>query len=536
MEDAGDKHGFDVLRGKKLFPFQADGVAKAFFSEGVTLSDGIMFLWDAGVGKSIGGTALAGVMIESKEADLVLLVCEQNKIKEWVRDLRENTTLDVRMHYGSTRWKKMESEGLPQVLVTTYDTVRLDAVVKSKTRTLRPGRLLSLIKGRDTLVIYDEIAGKLRNRTSGNYKAHEYVLKELRKNGGVKVLGLTATPIERSYEDGFNQLRLVAPTWMPPIKDWESACIRYRDRYGRPVYDQMQVRMFAESVEPLLHRKRKSDPDVIDQFPPMMEEYRFVELHPKHKALYETLEEIAFEELEVSQAAAWMTIRQAIGHPAALLYPAFSESGSPLAKAVVETLGADHLRSLPCNKMDEVLTYLDTVVNAQQDKAVLFTYFGGSVLQVIAEKLGLARIPYFLYHGGRSHSANELAKEDFKRAKGGAVLLCSDAAARGINLREATYVVHYESPLTHGMYLQRRDRIHRIDSCNGPVTSMTFITEGTIEENIAQTVLRRNETHDLFVGDVEGSVSEEFVSAADRRLIMELARERYEARKKGRRS
>lgn len=527
METVGEQQGFDVLRGKRLFVFQADGVAEAFFAD-----EGKMFLWDAGIGKSIGATALGGVMIAQKEADLVLLVAEQNKVKEWVRDLKENTTLTVRLHYGPNRWKKMDAEGLPQVLVTTYDTVRLDATVRSKVRTLRPGRLLSLIKGKNVLVVYDEMSGKLRNRSSGNYMSHEYILKELRKAASVKVLALTATPIERSYEDGFNQLRLIAPSWMPPVKDWEAACIRYRDRFNRPVYDHVQTRRFAEQIEPLLHRKRKSDPDVVDQFPPMMEEYRFVDLHPKHKLFYETLEDIAFEELEISQAASWMTIRQAIGHPASLLYSAFKENGSPLAKAIVETLGEEHLRSLPCNKLEEAMAYLSTIVKSQGDKAILFTFFGGSVLQVLAERLAKEGIPFFAYHGGRTHSSNEKAKDSFKKAEGGAVLLCSDAAARGINIPEATYVVHYESPLTYGMYLQRRDRIHRIDSCKGPVTSMTFITEGTIEENIAQMVLRRNETHDLFAGDVDGNVSDDFVSAADRRLIMQLARERHQARKK----
>ena len=42
-------------------------------------------------------------------------------------------------------------------------------------------------------------------------------------------------------------------------------------------------------------------------------------------------------------------------------------------------------------------------------------------------------------------------------------------------------------------------------------------------------VLRRNEKHDVFVGDLDAG--EEFVSAADRRMILNEARVRYERRR-----
>src|SRR5690606_31712686 len=101
--------------------------------------------------------------------------------------------------------------------------------------------------------------------SSGNYKAHQYALGELRKAGRVKVLGLTATPLERGYEDGFNQLRLIVPEHMPLVKEFESRYVLSRDPFGRPTYDKIAINEFVERVGPHLTRKRKTDPDVIDQ-------------------------------------------------------------------------------------------------------------------------------------------------------------------------------------------------------------------------------------------------------------------------------
>lgn len=526
MATAGEQRDPSSLKERILFPFQVEGVAHAYEAD-----EGLMFIWDAGLGKSVGATGLGTVLLDDRIFEQILLICEQNKLREWVRDLQEHTSLTVRAHHGPNRWKKLEKEGLPQILVTTYETAKADGVVKTGPRALRPGRLLATLKGKRTLVVYDEIAAKLRNRSSGNYRAHEHILETLRKAAPTKVLGLTATPISRSYEDGFNQLRLIAPGQVPQIKDWERECIRGRDRYDRPLYHMAGVEAFMGQHAHLIHRKRKTDPDVIDQFPALMEEFRYIEMSDAHREFYEVLEEIAFEDGgDFSNIGNWMTLRQALGHPASLLYSSYRDDGSPLAKEIVRILGPDHLRKIRCRKLEELMDYLDLIVNSQQDKAVVFTYFGASVLQVLADEMDKKRIRHFTFHGGRTPSANEAAKQHFRHERGGCVLLASDAAARGINLPEATYVIQYDGPLTYELYTQRLNRAHRIGKGGAPVTSMTYITENSLEEAIARVVLRRNEVHDLFAGDLVGEVSEEFVSAADRRSIMNAARKRFEER------
>lgn len=513
------------LKTKQLVPFQIEDVVTAYERDGHSL------VWDCGTGKSVGAMALAVLCIQDHMVDHVLVVCERNKVREWVEDFQLDTDLSVRKHHGQGRLKWLGGNELTQVLVTTYETAKRDCAVADGPRKLKPGVLLHRLRGKRVLVIYDE-STKLRNRSSGNYKAHKFILDTLRKEGYAKVLALTATPIEKDYEDGFNQLRLVVPRYMPLVKDFEETYIRYRDMYGRPVYDRIKILEFMERVHPHISRKRKTDPDVIAQFPPMTEEYRYIELSGPHRDFYRMAEELAFEmstQGDKGDMGAWMLLRQIAGHPASIIHSA-GEDGSKYARQIVEALGEDFLRSLRSAKTEELKAYLRTVVQNQNAKAVVFTFFGRSVLCELERELLAEGLPLFTYHGGKGHWENEIAKADFKNFEDGAILLTSDAGARGINLPEATYVVEYESALTHAMRVQRRDRAHRINSVLGPVTCMTFIAEGTIEEQIFSSVLKRNERHDIFAGDLDAE--EEFISAADRRVILSQARERFESRRR----
>lgn len=515
----GASPGF--LKTKTLTPFQIEDVLTAYQRDGHVLA------WECGVGKSVGALALAVLCLADDMVDRVLVVCERNKLREWVEDFELDTGLSVRKHHGPNRLKALGKQGPPDVLVTTYETAKRDCAKVKGPRSFTPGPLLESLRGQRILVVYDEPT-KLRNRSSGNYKAHQYLLETLRKEGCAKVLALTATLLEKDYEDGFNQLRLVVPGHMPLVKEFEESCVRYRDAFGRPVYDKFKILEFSENVRPHISRRRKSDPDVIAQFPPMTEKYRYVGLSALQRDFYQTVEELIFEQGEQGgrgDMGAWMLLRQIAGHPASII-----NSESRLAGEIIDVLGPEHLRSIPSAKTEELKGYLGTVVAGQQAKTVVFTFFGRSVLPELERELTASGLPVFTYHGGRSAKENESAKSDFKNFEGGAVLLASDAAARGINLPEATYVLEYDCALTHAMRIQRRDRAHRINSRLGPVTSMTFIAEGTIEEQILSGVLRRNDKHDILAGDLDAG--EDFVSAADRRDILADARQRYERRRK----
>lgn len=486
-----------------LFPCQQEGTAFAYLQRSGLL------VADTGIGKSVIAMALAALLAEDGAEDLVLLVAKQNKITEWLEDFRSFTTLTAAVHHGPSRMKKLQ-QGLPHVVISTYETLRADLArfgipPGKRTKVARPGPVLEALlaaqaDGRRVLVVYDEMSDKLRNRSSQLYKAHGYALAQLRRRQkDLRVIGLTATPISSSYEDGFNLLRLAVPAAMPTTKQFDDTVIRSRDDYGRPRYDDAGVEWFVGLARPHIWRKRKTDPDVRDLFPKRIEEFRNLQMGREQERFYDEVASLqgGYEEPVPGLHAA---LRQIAAHPAALLHSAAAGT-SALAVELVGAYGPDYLRSLPSRKTEELVEYLSPIIHGQRDKAVVFSQFGPSVLPLLAEALLKEGIRSYLYTGALDGPERERARTGFRADPEPCVFLTSDAGKDGINLPEATYLVEYESALTYETRTQRLGRIDRITSTAPSITCTTFVLQGTVEEGIVDSMLKRNEMADRFLGD-----------------------------------
>jgi SNF2 family DNA or RNA helicase len=487
-----------------------------------------LLVWDTGTGKSHAAMRLASVLFEDDKIDLMLLVAEKGKVGEWKEDFDEFTALEARVHHGSGRMKRLERLGLPQVLVTTYETAKADLVRLERTpggrgTSVKNGPLLGLIGDLRVAVIYDEIPVKLRKRSSGVYKAHHHTQKVLRKAfpEETRIFGLTATPLERDYEDAFNQMRIVRPDLMPTVAEFERVYVQSRDIYNRPTYHPVRILDFAAICQKAIIRKRKSDPDIIDQFPKRVEEPMHIKMADDQRRLYETLESLQ-DGQEEPVPGLWTLLRQFAGAPSSLIYGSANPEGSKLAKMVVEEIGADALRACSSAKEEALLHYLDTVVKGQGAKAVVFTFFGQSVLRVLQDRLTEAGYKVYINHGQMGMAAQTESRKSFRSDPDPCVFLTSDAGARGINLPEATYVVEYESALSYANRTQRLDRIHRIDSMAESVTCMTFFLDGTVEESISINMINRNEQTDILLGDDDAG--ENFMTAEERKAALRIAR------------
>ena len=109
------------------------------------------------------------------------------------------------------------------------------------------------------------------------------------------------------------------------------------------------------------------------------------------------------------------------------------------------------------------------------------------------------------------------AKEEFTSGAT-EVFLASDAAAKGLNLGNASYVIEYESATTYAIRSQRFGRASRLSSTSPVVTCLTLVAHDTIEEGLFQLALRRNSDHDTAVGDQADDTA--FISAQERRRML----------------
>lgn len=493
-----------------------------------------MIVWDTGTGKTHAAMRLSTLLVEDGLIDLTLLIAEKGKVGEWKEDYDKFTSLSSSVHHGSGRMKRLEKAGMPQVLITTYETAKADLTdfIRSaggRGTSATDGPLMSLVEPLRTLVVYDEPPVKLRNRSSATYKSHFRTVKALRKAfpEHTRVIGLTATPLEKDYEDAFNQLRIIRPDLMPSVSEFETEYVVSRDIYGRPKYHPNKIMHFVELCQKAIIRKRKTDPDVINQFPARVEESMHLQMKEDQRALYETVESLQYMQDEPVPGL-WTVLRQIAGHPASILYAQDNPDGSKIAKMVIEEVGAEVIRQTSSAKEEALLKYLETLVKGQGAKVVIFTFFGQSILKVLNETLTKQGYRVYLNHGQMSVQEQTDSRKAFRGSSEPCIFLTSDAGARGINLPEATYVIEYESALTYANRTQRLDRIHRIDSEAPSVTCMTLMLDGTVEEPIALKMIDRNEQTDILLGDADAG--ENFMSAPERKAALKIARTYRKAR------
>ena len=478
----------------------------------------ILVIWDTGLGKSalaIGTSCLA----LTDDTDIAIIVCEPNKLGEWLEDTTKFASgLNGMIYHGATRAKKLANASGVNVLITTYETFRNDGAHKAKghVRKQEDGPLLDWLRDKRVLVVYDEVS-VLGRRGSQKYMAHQHVLLQLARGGTpARVLGLTATPIDTSYDNLFSVLRLITPPGMPLVKEFEDKMVAFRNpsRHYAPVWKDQGVPWFRKVCAPWILRKRKTDADVAKEFPPFSEKFVICQMHPDQRRLYQKLEDLAWLDGKYRLVPGLaVVLRQFICDPLALKY-----SKSPLGRMIWEELHEELTKCTSC-KAEELISQLEAITG-NGHKAIVFTFFGQSVLWALNERL--AKFEVHLYHGGMSPEQKDKSKREFLDTPGGRILLASDAGARGINT-PVPYVIEYEPARTPSLRTQRAGRGHRLGS-GIPVTLMTMVTEDSMEDEVAvPKLLERNQQQDLVLGDYE---DENYTTAADRREMFARARKR----------
>jgi SNF2 family DNA or RNA helicase len=528
-----------------IFPFQADGLAECYVRTEPDQAGGVLAVWDTGIGKTVLGLLLSTYLFGDDQIDLVMVVCEQNKVREWQADFERFTGLSTLRYHSAGRQRRLERHGVPHVLITAYETGRNELMTKvRKANTRGPGSatdgpLMDALGLRDKRVlwIFDEPI-KLKSRSSGLYQSYWYALTQLRRGPHhQRVLGLTATPMDTNYEQAYNVARMIAPDTQPKVGEFEERYTRGRQQFGHGVGGYLfngKEKVWAQlHFQPLIIRKRKTDPDVIDQFPKLIEESEPVGEHRTHKDFYNTVLTMCDpaegqedprneEQIVADERRIRILLRMTAGHPASHLHVR-----NELSARIAEEVTAEGLRALPSPKTARLIEMLTTLVRGQGAQVIVFEYFT-SVIKEVARELRAAGFTVAEYHGGIDDGDRERNKAAFKAGQF-EVFFASDAGARGINLQNAQYVIEYSSSTTYSNRVQRGNRNNRIDSQLPSTTLITMILEGTVEEQIFARTLTRNKDLDTLVGDVEDETA--FISAATRREILSD----YKKRRQGRR-
>lgn len=129
---------------------------------------------------------------------------------------------------------------------------------------------------------------------------------------------------------------------------------------------------------------------------------------------------------------------------------------------------------VPNRKRAEMLRRLGNVAGMQ---ALVFVN-AVSELDYLAEKLLYEGVPVRMLHSDYSKDQRQQALEGFRKGRV-VFLLTTDLAARGLDIADLPYVIHYDLPLTLEQYLHRSGRTGRMGK-EGRVLSL--VTDRTLRD------------------------------------------------------
>ncbi|MEU3509839.1 DEAD/DEAH box helicase [Streptomyces longwoodensis] len=424
---------------------------------------------DMGLGKTITVIALH---LKRARTEPTLVVCPASLLGNWQREItRFAPGVPVRRFHGPERTLDDLTGGF---VLTTYGTMRSAAP--------------ALAAQPWGMVVADE-AQHVKNPYSATAKA-------LRTLPSPARIALTGTPVENNLSELWALLDWTTPGLLGPLKS-------FRARHARAVEngeDPQAVERLARLVRPFLLRRKKSDPGIVPELPPKTETDHPVPLTREQAALYEAVVRESLLAIESAEGIARRglvlkllgALKQICDHPALYLK---EEHGQYADDRLVARSGKLAL-------LDELL---DTVL-AEDGSALVFTQYVGMARLIAAHLAGRA-VPVDLLHGGTPVAERERMVDRFQSGAAPVLVLSLKAAGTGLNLTRAGHVVHFDRWWNPAVEEQATDRAYRIGQTQ-PVQVHRLITEGTVEDRIADMLQAKRALADAILGSGESALTE----------------------------
>lgn len=426
---------------------------------------------DMGLGKTL--QAISFMLSEKKAATSTkpfLVVSPASLVYNWQNECRKFAPeLQVAIAVGNVQERKMilENEVLPDVLITSYQTLRQDIDWYSQ----QEFRAL----------ILDE-AQAIKNYASKTAQA-------MRKVSAEQKFALSGTPIENSLDELWSIFATVLPGFFKDQKTFRN----------------LELKKIAHLVKPFILRRLKKD--VLKELPDKIETIQQPELTKEQKELYlayldkirtETQESLASEGLNkgrIKILAGLTRLRQLCCHPALFIENYTGQSG----------------------KLEQLFEIIE---NAQENgrRILIFSQFA-SMLKLIQEKLAEQRLDCF-YLDGQTPAKDRINMVDaFNGGEKSLFLISLKAGGTGLNLTGADTVILYDLWWNPAVEEQAVGRAHRMGQKN-VVQVIKLITRGTIEEKINELQQNKKELVDQVIQSGETMLSS--LSEADIREILAI--------------
>jgi superfamily II DNA or RNA helicase len=308
-------------------------------------------------------------------------------------------------------------------------------------------------------------------------------------------VAITGTPMENNLMELWSLLSITAPGLFPNPE-------RFKDYYARPIEKGGNGELLAQlrrRIRPLIMRRTKEQ--VAADLPEKQEQVLEVELHPRHRKVYQT--HLQRERQKV------LGLLDDVNHNRFTILRSLTLLRQlSLHAALVDEEHAD----VPSAKIDSLLEQIEDVVGGGH-RALVFSQFT-RFLRMARGRLEAAGVECCYLDGSTTNRPAVISS--FKDGAAPVFLISLKAGGFGLNLTEADYCFLLDPWWNPATEAQAVDRTHRIGQTRN-VMVYRLIAAGTIEEKVMALKARKRELFSSVI-DSDGAFSSA-LSADDIRAL-----------------
>jgi superfamily II DNA or RNA helicase len=309
-------------------------------------------------------------------------------------------------------------------------------------------------------------------------------------------LAITGTPMENNLMELWSLLSITAPGLFPSPS-------RFTDYYRKPIEsdgDSERLGQLRRRIRPFMLRRTKDE--VASDLPAKQEQVLELELHPKHRKVYDT--HLARERQKVLGLIDDMNANR---------FEIFRSLTMLRQLSLDASLYDEKYSSVPSTKLDALLELLEDTV-AEGHRTLIFSQFT-QYLGKARDRLDAAGISYSYLDGKTRNRARAI--NDFKTGTSSVFLISLKAGGFGLNLTEADYVVLLDPWWNPATEAQAVDRVHRIGQTKN-VMVYRLVSKDTIEEKVMALKATKAKLFESVMTD--GAAAGSALTAADIRELL----------------
>ena len=459
-----------------LRPYQKTGVNWLYLLSQLGL--GACLADDMGLGKTMQVIALLLVYKKKRGNKASLLVLPASLIGNWKSELANFGPALNCCFIHRSQMPKDEIDALQHDADTAFDNI--DVVLTTYGTLMRQSWLQHQ---QWQLLVLDE-AQAIKNPAARQSKA----IKNLK---AASRIALTGTPVENRIGDLWSLFDFLNPGLLGSATRFKGFVKKLSERSDN------QYAPLRNLVSPYILRRLKTDRSIITDLPEKTEVTAYCGLSKMQAAEYQkavTELTTALQNLDGMKRrglvlAYLMRFKQICNHPSQLL-------------------GDGDYRPKNSGKFERLAELCEEIVS-RQEKLLVFTQFRemtAPLAEFLARQFGQ---PGLVLHGGTAVRQRQQLVEKFQHEEGPPFFILSlKAGGTGLNLTEASHVIHFDRWWNPAVENQATDRAFRIGQKKN-VLVHKFVCQGTVEEKIDSLIKDKTAlANDLLEGGAETLLTE----------------------------